>query len=419
MREVGVMDQYRKQSFVFYWLAVGLFLVSTAHGAESIVLKNASLIDGTGEGVRHDQVIVIRENLIETVADGEVELTGGRVIDLGGRYVLPGLIDSHTHLDSPAAAGRALRSGVTSARVLGSPYFRSLGTRDLIKKGYLEGPELFVSGGIVRPDLGPPFLVTLPEFGAYLETDLHGAENVRKIVRVLLDRGVDVIKVGASGKAGSPYTDPRQPELNTEEIQAAVEEAAREGKRVAAHAHGRTGAAQAVAAGVFSIEHGTHLDESTLDEMKEKGIFLVPTLAVMSPRADPAGDSAEAIDLRRRFWHMYSSLQEVVQSAYQKGIVIAASTDGSYEEFEDTGRIRVPHDLEDMIACGISPMDAVLAATRNGARLLGIEERTGMITPGREADIIVVDRNPLKDIRTLFDPLVVINNGRIVVERLY
>lgn len=412
------MDNSRLLKVLFAGMVICLLAVA-AHGEAGIILKNASVIDGTGAEVRHDQVIVIRGKFIESISGGEIDEADGRVIDLGGRYLLPGLIDSHTHLDSPAAAERALKSGVTSARVLGSPYFRSLGTRDLIKKGFLEGPELLVSGGIIRPDLGTPFLVTLPEFGAYLQTELHGAENVRQIVRTLLDRGVDVIKVGASGKAGSPHTDPREPELDTEEILAAVEEAAREGKRVAAHAHGRTGAAQAVAAGVFSIEHGTHLDEKTLDEMKEKGIFLVPTLAVMSPRADPSGDSAEAIDLRRRFWHMYSSLQEVVKSAYGKGIIIAASTDGSYEEFEDTGRIRVPHDLEDMIACGMSPMDALLAATSNGARLLGIEDRTGTISGGMEADIIVVDRNPLQDIRTLFDPLVVINNGKIVVERLY
>lgn len=400
-------------------LIAALCLLEFGLAGDVLILKNGHLIDGTGGMVRENQVIVIRGNRIEKVTPQPFPGTEGRVIDLEGRYVLPGLIDSHTHLDSPEAAERALKSGVTSARVLGSPYFRSLGTRDLIRKGYLEGPELLVSGGIIRPDLGAPFLVTLPEFGRYLREDLHGAENVRAIVKTLLEKGVDVIKVGASGMAGSAYTDPRQPELNTEEIKAAVEEAAKYGKRVAAHAHGRTGAAQAVTAGVYSIEHGTHLSDEILDEMKEKGIYLIPTLAVMSPRADPMGDSSDAIDLRRRFWHMYSSLQDVVKTAYKKGIPMAASTDGSYEEYEDTGRIRIPHDLEDMITCGITPMDAILSATRNGSRVLGIDDRTGQIIEGMEADIIVVDGNPLEDIRNLFDPLVVINNGNIVVERLY
>ena len=400
-------------------LIAALCLLEFGLAGDVLILKNGHLIDGTGGMVRENQVIVIRGNRIEKVTPQPFPGTEGRVIDLEGSYVLPGLIDSHTHLDSPEAAERALKSGVTSARVLGSPYFRSLGTRDLIRKGYLEGPELLVSGGIIRPDLGAPFLVTLPEFGRYLREDLHGAENVRAIVKTLLEKGVDVIKVGASGMAGSAYTDPRQPELNTEEIKAAVEEAAKYGKRVAAHAHGRTGAAQAVTAGVYSIEHGTHLSDEILDEMKEKGIYLIPTLAVMSPRADPMGDSSDAIDLRRRFWHMYSSLQDVVKTAYKKGIPMAASTDGSYEEYEDTGRIRIPHDLEDMITCGITPMDAILSATRNGSRVLGIDDRTGQIIEGMEADIIVVDGNPLEDIRNLFDPLVVINNGNIVVERLY
>ena len=400
-------------------LFVALCLITVGLAEQTLVLKNGYLIDGTGGQLLEKTEIVIRGNRIEKITSSSSDYPEARVIDLEGRYVLPGLIDSHTHLDSPEAAARALKSGVTTARVLGSPYFRSLGTRDLIRKGFLEGPELLVSGGIVRPDLGAPFLVTLPEFGRYLSEELHGVENVRAVVRTLLEKGVDVIKVGASGKAGSAYTDPRQPELNADEIRAAVEEAAKFGKRVAAHAHGRKGAAQAVEAGVLSIEHGTHLDEKTLNLMKEKGIYLVPTLAVMSPRADPMGDSANAIDLRRRFWHMYSSLKAVVKSAYGKGIPLAASTDGSYAEFEDTGRIRVPHDLEDMIACGITPMDAILAATRNGARLLGIEDRTGQVIEGKEADIIVVDRNPLEDIRTLFDPLVIINNGKVVSERLY
>lgn len=401
------------------FLTVVICILGSVLAGDAIILKNGHLIDGSGGPVLENRFILIRGNKIEKISSTLPREEEGRIIDLEGRYVLPGLIDSHTHLDSPEAAGRALKSGVTTARVLGSPYFRSLGTRDLIRKGHIEGPELLVSGGIIRPDLGAPFLVTLPDFGQYLEKELQGPGNVRAIVRVLLEKGVDVIKVGASGKAGSADTDPRQPELNSEEIKAAVEEAAKQGKRVAAHAHGRTGAAQAVAAGVYSIEHGTHLSEETLDEMKEKGIYLVPTLAVMSPRADPMGDSEDAIDLRRRFWHMYSSLQEVVKSAYAKGIPMAASTDGSYEEYEDTGRIRVPHDLEDMIACGITPMDAILCATRNGARLLGVENRTGMVAEGMEADIIVVDRNPLRDIRVLFDPLVVINNGNIVSERLY
>jgi imidazolonepropionase-like amidohydrolase len=407
----------------FKALYVSLLLVIFSSGlilaGESMALVNGFLIDGTGAPVQENRVVLVSNNRIDSILSVLPTGFSGRVIDLEGRYILPGLIDSHTHLDSPEAAARALASGVTTARVLGSPYFRSLGTRDLIRKGFLEGPELLVSGGIIRPDLGTPFLVTLPEFGRYLDEDLQGAENVRKIVKTFLERGVDVIKVGASGKAGSARTDPREPELNAEEIRAAVEEAAKAGKRVAAHAHGRKGAANAVEAGVFSIEHGTHLDESTLDLMKRKGTYLVPTLAVMSPRADPQGDSADAIDLRRRFWHMYSSLKDVVRSAYAKGIPLAASTDGSYEEYEDTGRIRIPHDLEDMLECGITPMDAILAATSNGARLLGIEDRTGQVLEGMEADIIVVDSNPLEDIRTLFDPLLIVNNGKIVSERLY
>jgi imidazolonepropionase-like amidohydrolase len=175
------------------------------------------------------------------------------LIDLEGRWLLPGLIDSHSHLASPDAAKRAIEAGTTTVRVLGVSLRQSIGTRDLIKLGYLEGPELLVSGGIVRPVLGTPFLQTYPQFGQYLNQPLKGDENVARLVRALLDDGVDVIKIGASGRAGLASTDPREPELSQSEIEAAVREAKQRGIFVAAHAHGRKGAAAAVYAGVHSI----------------------------------------------------------------------------------------------------------------------------------------------------------------------
>ena len=214
-------------------------------------------------------------------------------------------------------------------------------------------------------------------------------------------------------------TDPRRQELNEEEIRAAVREAAREGKFVAAHAHDEAGAEGAVRGGVRSIEHGTYLNDRTLALMKTQGTFLVPTLAVMSPMADPQTDAAEDISLRIRTWHMQPALRAVVLKAHGMGIPIAAATDGSYGDGEDTARVRVQHDIEQMAEVGMTPLHAIAAATANGARVLGIEGRTGTITVEREADLIVVDRDPTEDLRVLHEPLLVVTDGKVVLDRLY
>jgi imidazolonepropionase-like amidohydrolase len=139
----------------------------------------------------------------------------------------------------------------------------------------------------------------------------------------------------------------------------------------------------------------------------------------MSPMADPQTDAAEDISLRIRTWHMQPALREVVRKAHGMGIPLAAATDGSYGDGDDTARVRVQHDVEQMVEVGMTPLQALSAATLNGARVLGIEDRTGTIAVDREADLIVIDRNPLEDLRALFEPLLVVTNGKVVVDRLY
>jgi imidazolonepropionase-like amidohydrolase len=398
-------------------LLIGLI---TAHGAtaQELVLRGATLIDGNGGAPRANVNVVIREGKIAEITTASVE-TAAETIDLDGRYLLPGLIDAHAHILSPAAAERALASGVTTARVLGDQYLRAVGTRDLIREGYVVGPELLCSGGHVRPGLGLSFVLTFPQFGRYLDEKLSGPTNVATVVRAVLDRGADVIKVGATERAGLVSTDPRRQELSLEEIRAAVNEAAQDGKFVAAHAHGAAGAEAAVEAGVRSIEHGTYINDRTLALMKEKGTFLVPTLAIMSPLGDPHTDSAHDVALQLRTRHMQPALRAVVRKAREMGIGIAASTDGTYGDGDETARVRVQHDMEHMLEIGFSPMEAIVAATRNGARVLAIENRTGTIAEGLEADLIVLDRNPLEDFRVLFEPLVIVNNGKVFSNRIY
>jgi imidazolonepropionase-like amidohydrolase len=386
--------------------------------AQDLDLVNATLVDGTGAAPRNGVTVSVRGGKI--VALGErvpAAAAGVRRIDLGGRYLLPGLIDAHTHIESPAAALRALQSGVTTARVLGDTNLQAMGTRNLIRAGHVPGPELLVSPGHIRPRPGMAFFMVYPQFGDAIEGELRGPDRIAAATRAFIAQGADVIKVGASERAGLANTDPRKSELTEDEMRAAVTEASKAGLYVAAHAHGREGVAAAVRAGVRSVEHGTWVDDATLAEMKRRGTYFVPTLAVMSPLGDPQGNSAEDVALQLRTQSMMGPLRAAVRKARGLGIVVATGTDSSYADKDDTGRIRIAHEIailrEDI---GYTALESITAATLNGARVLGIESRTGTVRPGMEADLVVYDGDPLADSRTFFEPRLVISDGRIMVE---
>ena len=386
--------------------------------AQDIDLVDVTLIDGTGSAARPHVSISIRGGKIDAIADrAPAPAAGVRRIELNGRYLLPGLIDAHAHIESPAAALRALQSGVTTARVLGDTYLQAIGTRDLVRAGHVPGPELLVSPGHIRPKPGLAFFMVYPQFGDAIDGELRGPDRIAEATRALIARGADVIKVGASERAGLVNADPRKPELTEEEMRAAVNEAAKKGLFVAAHAHAREGAANAVRAGVRSIEHGTWVDDETLAEMKRRGTFFVPTLAVMSPLGDPHGNSADDVALQLRTQSMMGPLRAAVRKAHGLGVSIAAATDGSYADQDDTGRIRVAHEIAMLREhAGFTPIESITAATLNGARVLGIESRTGAVRAGLEADLVVYDGDPLADSNALFEPRLVISDGNVVVE---
>ena len=400
-------------------LAASLLSVAAfAAVAQDLDLVNVILVDGTGAGPRSGVTVSVRGGKISAISD-KAPQSGKDVrrMDLGGRYLLPGLIDAHAHIETPASALVALKSGITTARVLGDTNLQAIGTRDLIRLGHVPGPELLVSPGHIRPKPGTAFFMTYPQFGAAIDGELRGPDRIAEATRAFIERGADVIKVGASERAGLPDTDPRKIELTEAEIRAAVTEASKKGLYVAAHAHARDGIANAVRAGVRSIEHGTWVDDETLAEMKRRGTFFVPTLAVMSPLAEPRGHSADDIVLQLRTYHMFASLKSAVRKAHELGLPIAASTDGTYDDSDDTGRVRVAHEiaLYRQLA-GMTPLESITAATLTGARVLGIESRTGSIRVGMEADLVVFDGDPLAESDMLFEPRLVVSDGRILIE---
>jgi imidazolonepropionase-like amidohydrolase len=399
--------------------ALVLAVAALTATAEDFDLVNVTLVDGTGAEPRPGVSVSIRAGKIAAIGDrAPAAAAGVRQIDMKGRYVLPGLIDAHAHIESPAAALRAIQSGVTTARVLGDTYLQAIDTRDLIRLGHVPGPDLLVSPGHIRPKPGLAFFMVYPQFGDAIDGELRGPERIAEATRALIAKGADVIKVGASERAGLAHTDPRRPELTEAEIHAAVVEAGKKGLFVAAHAHAREGCANAVRAGVRSIEHGTWVDDETLAEMKKRGTFFVPTLAAMSPLADPKGNSADDVTLRLRTQAMMGPLRAAVRKAHAMGITIAASTDGSYAD-DDIGGLRVAHDIALLREFGgLTPLESITAATRNGARVIGIESRTGTVRVGLEADLVAYDGDPLADGRTLFEPRLVVSDGRILVEGL-
>ncbi len=192
-------------------LCLGLAVVGATH-AQDLDLVNATLIDGTGAAPRAGVTVSVRGGKIAAISDRAPAASDGvKRIDLKGRYLLPGLIDAHSHIESPAAALRALQSGVTTARVLGDTNLQAIGTRDLVRRGFVPGPDMLVSPGHIRPKPGMAFFEVYPQFGDAINGELRGPDRIAEATRALIARGADVIKVGASERAGLVYTDPRKP----------------------------------------------------------------------------------------------------------------------------------------------------------------------------------------------------------------
>lgn len=379
-----------------------------------LVLTHANILDGESREPIRDATVIIRQGRIEEIAAQTVQVPpSATIIDLRGRWVLPGFIDAHVHIGTMTAARTALRSGVTTARSLGVNHFVDIGLRELHRVGVTDIPDIIAAGYHVRPRPADEFFLNFPALSD-LMSGITGPEKVRRMVRTLIERGVDTIKIMATERAGLPETDPRKRVYSEEELAAAVEEARRFGRTVAAHAHGDEGARAAVRAGVRTIEHGTYLSAETLALMKERGTCLVPTIATVIDLTDPGGDYDNPI-LAIRGRAMLPRVRETTARAWKMGVRVVAGTDTGYGP---SSVRRMPHEVMELAALGMPPLEAIRAATSVAAACLGVDQRTGAIRPGLEADLVVVDADPLADITALQDILMVINDGVIVLNRL-
>ena len=376
----------------------------------SFALTNANVFDGVNNGITENATVLVKDGRIERIATGNINVPDDyTVIDVEGNFLMPGMIDVHTHMNTLDRAKRALDSGVTTVRVAGSTAYQDIALRELVRTGKLAGPEVLASGVFVIPDLGPAVLADprLAEFYGGVDGD----DAMRRLVNINADHGVDVIKTSATQRSGLPNTDPRQQVYTERELRVIVDEAAKHDIPVLVHAHGDDGARAAVLAGARSIEHGTYLSTETLELMKERGTWFVPTYITIVDLEE----EWQHYVLRLRCRHMLPQIEHGIREAHRLGVKLATGADSSYEE---TSINRISLEIEIFAGFGLSNFEAIQAGTVSAAELLRIDDRTGRIAEGFEADMIVVPGNPLEDIRVLQDVLVVMSNGQLALKRI-
>ena len=391
------------------WLTGTLF-AQQAPAARRLVLLHANVIDGTGAAPLRDVSVVMEGGRIVSIGVGAA--TGADTIDLAGRWVVPGMIDAHTHIATSSGMKRALESGVTTVRSASTPHYEDVGLRALVRAGVLVGPEMLAAGVFVTPLLGETTVADprLAQFAAAVTTPAQLAA----VVNINIDRGADWIKTRATERAGLAEQDPRKQVYDEAQLKAIVDAARARGVGVLVHAHGDEGAYAAVKAGARTIEHGTYLSDSTLRLMKARGTCFTPTYTTLTDLAAPGGDYDSA-PLQLRGQHMLPRAADAIRAAYALGVRIITGVD---TEYGPNSTSRVALEVMHFRQLGMSPIDAIRSATAVAADCLGIAQRVGTLRAGMEADLVVVERNPLDDISALQDAVIVIADGRVALKRI-
>ena len=380
--------------------------------ADALALTNATVINVTAGSIQRGVTVVIRNGRIESI-DAAAPPAGVTTIDVRHRFVIPGLIDAHVHIANARAMRTALESGVTTARSAGVSHYVDVGMRELVKQGAMVGPDILASGYHVRTMIAEEAFIDHPGLSSLMR-GVSTIDGLRRVVDANLSRNVDWIKVNATERAGTPDTDPRKQMFTEAELRAIVEAAAARKVPVQAHAHGAEGAQAAVSAGVRSIEHGTYLTDETLHLMAKQGTFFDPTMEALKDVAEVGGDYDNR-DLQLRGRHMLPRLRDAITRAHKIGVKIVAGSDTGYGP-ASVGRLSI--EIANLVDCGLSPLAALQAATIVNAQMLRRDKQIGQVAAGFEADVLVVERNPLEHLSTLQDPLLVVSNGRIGLNRL-
>jgi imidazolonepropionase-like amidohydrolase len=401
--------------FLSTLLMVGIPGIARAQASPPpLVLTNANLIDGVSSRARRGVTVYLRNGRIERIRAGTPERLppDAGVLDLGGRWLMPGLIDAHVHFTGVDDARRALLAGVTTARSLGAPHYLDVEIRNAHRAGDASAPDLLAAGYHVRRRLHPGLFEDFPDL-APLISGVANAAAARSVVRANAERGADVIKLMATERAGDPQQDMLARDLDGDLLRATVGEARARGLPVAAHAHTDEAARDSVRAGVQTIEHGTLIEPATLRLMRARRVCLVPTLSFWLDMAD-AGGSYDSPILRERAERMLPRAQGMVRRAASASVLIAAGSDMRYD---GVSRHTIVDEIEALAASGLSNIGAIQAATSRAARCIGIARRTGAVRAGLEADLLVLSRDPRADLSALRQIDIIINDGQIAYRR--
>ena len=409
----------RVKGVVFAVAVVCMGLQLMAQTSRHVVVHAGHLLDVKSGKVLADQMLVIEDGkIVSTGAAGETKVPADAVrIELPNATVLPGLIDAHTHLTMDPKFGYdrlaisvprealigaknarlTLLAGFTTVRNVHAGGYSDVALRDAINAGDVPGPRMLVSGPALGITGGHCDNNMLPsEYHAVGDGVADGIAEVQLKVRENIKYGADLIKICATGGVLSLGDNPQASQYTLEEMKAIVADAHRLGRKVAAHAHGAEGIRWAAEAGVDSIEHGSYIDDAAIAVMKEKGTYLVPTLYLGDWMIDNAGLTHLPPPLLAKAQQVLPAARKNIAHAFASGVKVAFGTDAAVYPHGMNA-----HEFAVMVKLGLTPLQAIQAATVNAADLLGWSGKVGTLDPGAWADMVAVDGDPLKDVTTL------------------
>jgi imidazolonepropionase-like amidohydrolase len=382
-----------------------------------VVLKARLVVPGGDAPSLSPGMVLVDGDRIRAVGSELSVPEGATVVDLGDLTLIPGLIDAHSHLSLDVLAGneaeqvrapetelvlraarhaaKDLESGVTTMRVLSEPWFIDVAYRKFFNQGELPAPFVQIATSAIAASNGH----------GVTSVRADGADEVRKQTRLNLKAGADWIKLYVTGGVATPGTDPRTSFYTREEIRAAVEEAQRAGRPVAAHAYGGPGVDDAIDAGVESIEHGLYLTDAQFEKMAANGVFLGATLGVFLHEPGPAEDPRWPSEIREKFLEARKAAIESLSRARRAGVRVVFGT--------DAGHGMLPEEAVYAARADMSPREILNGLTADAASLMGLEKDRGTLAPGKRADVIAVEGNPFEDVKALRDVRFVMKSGRV------